>query len=101
MATLAGTNGTMNHVFAAHFTNSRDVPVWIRIINMHLISLALYAVYFHVFLKKYLPYPGSPDETTRLGCVCICDRFVDVEFLWLFYTHLVSVFRNATRVGRD
>jgi hypothetical protein len=68
MATSAGTKGTMNHVLADHLANPRDVTIWVKNVNVHLISLVFYAVYFHMFLK-YLPYPGSPDETTRLGCV--------------------------------
>jgi hypothetical protein len=63
MATSAGTKGTMKHVFADHFTISRDVTIWVRIINMHLISLVLYAVYFQVFLKNTYPIQ---DPQTRL-----------------------------------
>lgn len=51
----------MNHDFADHFANSRNVTIWIRIINMHRNSLVFYAVHLHVFLKKNLPaLSGSP-----------------------------------------
>lgn len=60
----AGTKGSMNHAFTDHVTNSRDVTAWIRIINMHLISLVFHAMHLHVFQKKtHLPYPESPDQT--------------------------------------